>query len=57
MTNDNEKELEEMSATEMLIRSIREYLKKCKSLEELDEFLANILAKKEKKLFNAPASL
>ena len=45
MTNDNEKELEEMSATEMLIRSIREYLKKCKSLEELDEFLANILAK------------
>lgn len=48
MTNDNEKELEEMSATEMLIRSIREYLKKCKSLEELDAFLANILAKKEK---------
>ena len=48
MTIENEKEIDEMSATEMLVRSIREYLKKCKSLDELDEFLANLLAKKEK---------
>lgn len=42
------KEIDEMSATEMLVRSIREYLKKCTSLEELDEYLAKILEKKEK---------
>lgn len=48
MAIDNEKEIDEMSATEMLVRSIREYLKKCKSLDELDEFLVSLLAKKEK---------
>lgn len=43
-----EKEIDEMSATEMLVKAIREYIKKCKTLQEVDEYLAKILEKKEK---------
>lgn len=46
MTDHNEEEREEVTATEAILQTVKELADKCKTLDEFREALARIIAQK-----------
>ena len=46
MTNDKEQEREELTATDAILRTVKELADKCKTLDEFREAMARIIAQK-----------